>query len=107
MLYQFRGFHGYESHCDIQVNGNVVMCTELISNPGTSVTNFAENLATEVCNRSNIAPQDLIWIESYQRHGDYDYVTFEHDGRRFSSPNWKRITPDQANQIWTTGVLPW
>ncbi|QNR69744.1 hypothetical protein IAQ67_12465 [Paenibacillus peoriae] len=38
---------------------------ELPDNYGTSVTNFVENLATEICRVYSIPPKELIWIEHY------------------------------------------
>lgn len=43
----------------------MVIATELSDNPGVSVTNFAEGLATLVCRRFSIDPEKLIWIEHY------------------------------------------
>jgi hypothetical protein len=43
----------------------VVIATERPDNPGTSVTNAAEELASQVCQRFDIDPDKLVWIESY------------------------------------------
>jgi hypothetical protein len=42
----------------------VVVCTELPSNPGQSVTNAAEQIAAEVI-RAHLLPTPLVWIEHY------------------------------------------
>jgi hypothetical protein len=81
-----------------------VICTELGDNPGTSVTNFVEDLAGLVCTDYGINPQQLVWIEHYPpddakhglRHGQpsWDVVTFRvamTDGRQaaFEQPAWR------------------
>jgi hypothetical protein len=105
MIHLYKGFHGFDSHCDIQINGNVVIATELNSNKGTSVTNFAEYLATEICKKYNIPMEKLVWIEHYEAHGDYDLVTFTIDGDKFTSPKWTRISEEKAKQIFSAGKV--
>jgi hypothetical protein len=51
MRYNYEGFWGCDSCCDIEVHRRsdgkyVFIATEVPDNPGTSVTNFAEYLAT-------------------------------------------------------------
>jgi hypothetical protein len=59
-----------------------VIATELQDNPGTSITNIAEHLASHVCERFAIDPDKLVWIETYgypapgDRERTYDRVTF-------------------------------
>lgn len=108
-IYEYAGFHHREknSRCQLQINGNVVMVTELDDNPGTSVTNMAEQLATLICQEFSIDPASLIWIEHYPERGskydtypeDFDLVTFTWDGRRFIHPQWKRIIGEVAEKM--------
>ena len=70
----YRGFHGCDSWCDIEVVRvsdacTVVIVTEVDDNPGTSVTNMAEELATEVCKTFRISPHKLVWYEHYPAPG--------------------------------------
>ena len=49
-IYHYRGSRGCECKCGLSIvplkDGRVtVICTELPDNPGTSITNFAEDLA--------------------------------------------------------------
>jgi len=50
-------------------------------NPGASVTNVAEQLATCVCQHYGIQPADLVWIEHYPQcdvdHERFHLVTFK------------------------------
>jgi len=108
-LYHFEGFHGCQSECGLSVirlpdGRTAVICTELPNNKGTSITNFAEDLAGLVCTEHGINPAKLVWIEHYPpddsrtglRHGkpSWDLVTFAvalHDGKRvvFEQPQWR------------------
>jgi hypothetical protein len=62
----------------------VVIATELEDNPGMSITNAAEYVATQICRSLDIDPHKLVWIEHYGyvspmralRPRTYDRVTF-------------------------------
>jgi hypothetical protein len=108
--FAYCGFHGCPSVCglDIQPLANdrtVVICTELPDNPGTSVTNFAEDLATLVCRRFRIASDKLVWIEHYPpsaSHGpkaDWDRVEFSWDGDCFQQPRWRPMRSEDWKQL--------
>ena len=40
-------------------------------NEGTSITNLAEHLVTQVCQEFDIDPKTLIWIEHYPERGEW------------------------------------
>jgi|WetSurMetagenome_2_1015567.scaffolds.fasta_scaffold809015_1 hypothetical protein len=66
--FQYKGFGDCPSMYELEMHTTtggrtVVICSETNDNPGTSVTNFAEWLATLVCKRFTIAPEKLVWIE--------------------------------------------
>ena len=68
--FRFRGLHGCRSHCDLEIislddRRTVIIATERSDNPGTSVTNIAEVLATLVCAMLEVEPDRLVWIEHY------------------------------------------
>ena len=69
MIYDYKGFFGCACQCDIEVHRHtdfdVVVATEVPDNEGTSITNMAEQLATQVCKAFDIVPDRLIWIEHY------------------------------------------
>jgi hypothetical protein len=74
MRYDYQGFWS-NSFCDIEVHRRtdgkyVFVATELRDNPGTSVTNFAEHLATAMCKQHRLKPEDVIWIEHYPEAKD-------------------------------------
>ena len=112
--FEYRGFHGCPSVCDLDIrslaNGKtLVICTEVPDNRGTSVTNFAEELATLVCKQFGIVPDSLVWVEHYPRgvaHGrlpDWDLVTFTLAGDgtnfHFESPQWRPMRDEDWKQL--------
>ena len=98
MRYMNEYFNAH-SMCDIEIHGNVVVATELDDNPGTSITNAAEYLATSVCKEFNINPFDLIWIEHYLPNKiskeTYSMVTFCWIHGKFSHPVWGGLSEEE------------
>ena len=108
MLYEYTGFRNCSSKCDLEIlrrgQTTLVICTELADNPGTSVTNFADHLATRVCQADDtIDPTHLIWIEHYPERlagrwqepfpESWSLVTFSHRlGRVFRGPQWRHLS---------------
>lgn len=102
--YKYKGFGGCESVCNLEVYGNLVIATERGDNTGTAITNVAGQLATEICERFDIAPSKLIWVERYTANSYEDgdegdervsLVFFNLTGGthfqkdfRFSTPRW-------------------
>ena len=86
--FKYRDVWGREGHCDIEARklaaGRVgIIATERKDNPGMSITNAAEYVATAVCKHLGIYPQKLVWIEYYGYpppaglpKRTYDLVTF-------------------------------
>jgi len=75
MLYEYQGFWKCKAHCDIESctrpdGKRVFIATELPCNPGTSITNMAEELATAVRKMHGIFTDQFIWIEHYPAHQD-------------------------------------
>jgi hypothetical protein len=111
MRYNYKGFWGCDSCCDIEVHWRtdgkyVFIATEVPDNPGTSVTNFAENLATAMRRQHGLKPEDVIWIEHYpeaedRRRESFDLVRFAVEGDSFRSPVWTRITEQAVDELIT------
>ena len=108
MRYKYIGFWS-DSYCDIEAHRRsdgkyVFVATELPDNPGTSVTNFAEHLATAMCKQHHLKPEDVIWIEHYpeakdRRKESFDIVRFSVDEDAFRSPAWTRITEQAVGDL--------
>jgi len=103
-IFSYLGLGLYKSRCGLKIvreNDRVtVILTELPDNPGTSVTNCVEEIATQVYHRFlKGTPIDKIrWIEHYPPRGEweetFDEVSFDWDGETFSHPRWRRKTPE-------------
>lgn len=110
----FKGFFGCDSKCGvtiekIQFGGFVkpgetrekvkVILTELPDNPGTSVTNMVENLATMVYHQflEKVPVDNIQWIEHYpanarlREEASFSEVKMLWDDERFSHPEWKHL----------------
>ena len=101
-VYHYKGYHGCSSKCElnIYVRGDraVVMFTELPDNPGTSVTNMIEVLATQVYHErlKRYPIENIQFVECYPKSpsqlvSTYDLVKLKWTGLEFKSPAWKRI----------------
>ena len=110
MRYDYKGFWNCDSCCDIEVHRRsdgkyVFVATELRDNPGTSVTNFAEHIATAMRSRYGLKPEDVIWVEHYpeaknRRKEDFDLVHFlGMEGDSFRTPVWTRITEQAVDGL--------
>ena len=105
----YKGFWNCDSICGVEVYKKdktiVVVFTELDDNPGTSITNVIEHLATAFKNvfLKNVPREQIIWIEHYppnphvDRGDTYDQVDFSvslgSDGVTvvYKNPKWRRI----------------
>ena len=72
-----------------------------------SITNAVEDICFQVCERFEIPPNRLVWLEHYDRdeEDEWDMVTFAKTPPRapFGDPAWITMTP----QLWATlGLKP-
>jgi hypothetical protein len=115
-IFDFLGLHGQRARCqlmhiDIDHFSQVIIATELPDNPGASITNTAELLATQACEHLNLTFMNaytVTWIEHYPvRPGHsagaiipatYDLVVFKLQAGglerpwKFLAPTWRRMT---------------
>ena len=119
ITYAFTSQWGWVSKCRLEILNHegftLVIASELDDNPGVSVTNFAEHLATQVCLDCRIDPMKLVWVEHYPEAGKRPYFDPEHwDAATFTfdilhghflSPAWFRVTESQL-QAMRQGELP-
>jgi hypothetical protein len=96
----------------------VVVCTELVNNPGQSVTSAAERIAFEVIENFRL-PVPVVWIEQHEEGArgtdeepeTFDLVVFEDyrprdavdaiDGpvRVIGEPRWKALDRTSAERL--------
>lgn len=102
--YRFVAPNGKRSFCGLEIyeeskKSRRVVLIEKIDNYGMSITNAAEELATEIFNKflSDINPYKITWLEKYEKYEKYgkkdtvDQVIFEWEKNRFINPAWRRI----------------
>jgi hypothetical protein len=109
MRYNYKGFW-CDSVYDIEVNQRndgkyVFVVTEPPNNPGTSVTDYGEHLATAVRRQHGLKPADLIWIEHHLESKDHPAEVFNlvrflgMKGDSFRTPVWTRITEQAVEDL--------
>ncbi len=80
--------------------GMVLLASELADNPGPSITNSAEALATALAERYGIDAGRAVFIEHYdqasyrglRREPTFDAVSFTWAGGRALMPRWSRLS---------------
>lgn len=126
--FDFQGLHKCPSFCYIDIHRHEECVVVIATNPqdneegaGTSVTNYAEHIATEVCKSYDIPQDKLVWIEHYDyRNRSYrrtqeetwDLVSFKRERTPirgywdypsnemvFTSPKWQPLTVEQKDRI--------
>jgi hypothetical protein len=129
--YPYRWYWGEKATCRIRIYERpaytVVIATELAENPKTSITNFAEYLATMICAQYEILPERLRWIEHHPVQGargqffaSCDLVTFTFHPEpppwleepfwniayrqcpalvHFTDPQWKCLTKEEMEAL--------
>jgi hypothetical protein len=113
-IHTFTGLWNRPAKCRIRVyrlesGMTVVIATELPDNPGTTITNAAELLATEIRQRLVTAGEAMVWIEHYQERGvvngaptiqeTFDRVLFRWDGNRYDDPQWLPFSRKAVEQL--------
>ena len=75
----------------------IVVMTELKDNPGMSITNCVEHLATQIKQDflSKTISTEIVWIEHYPKSNSigesWDVVIMEWLGDKFGIASWKRL----------------
>lgn len=104
--YRFDGLFHTESVCQVDIFGfgtdcPTVILTELPTNPGISVTNAVERLATRIYREwfqpTGVNPKAIRWIDHYGRTPRFPEmwheVTFDFalDAHEYGVPRWRRM----------------
>jgi hypothetical protein len=123
--FRYRGYHGCPSRCRLRVfepnpdnaeetnTPTVVVFTELANNPGTSITNRIEHLATEVFKLLEKPPSGITVIEHYEDRAfignqplfkeEFDVVTLTWISclhcEGFIDPRWNPIAKAEVEEI--------
>lgn len=72
-----------------------IACLAVAGNPGVSITNAVEEICFQVCERFEIPPARLVWLEHYDGEQEWFWVTFESclPSSLFKNPTWAVMTP--------------
>ena len=114
--FHYRGLRNCACKCRIRwvlhEDKVVVILTELADNQGTSITNWAEWLAAEICRHFHFNPAQVIWIHHYQDHGSsgrgfpklpleehFDLMRFDLNDFVFSNPRWGYISKQDVEKM--------
>ncbi|WP_394885133.1 hypothetical protein [Clostridium butyricum] len=98
MFLFYKGFHN-TGICNIDKFGRVFLVTQDVSDyPCTSITNAAEVVAQAICEKYEIKPEELIFIEHYK--GDnYKLISFSIQNNKFIDPRWRRIELEELKSL--------
>lgn len=100
---RYNGIGGCAALCNVVIVAGkgraVVLFSERIDNPGTSVTNWFEKLATGVYRQHlrDFPPNAVRWLEHYPAEArsaaveTLDRVEMAWDGQVFGPPTWKYV----------------
>jgi hypothetical protein len=110
--FKFDGLWDVPSLCGIKVinkqENTIIIATELYDkNPGTSVTNFNTKLAALICQKKNLDPEKITFIEHTPDRGShmdiysetFDVVKMSYSDGKFSDPQWNRITKKAMDEM--------
>lgn len=110
---------GIEARCRLRVyqesGKTIFLLTELPENPGMSVTNAADQIATWLVADNNVKPENAIFIEHYpaddtRPQDTYDLINFtwgERQGKWYATiPQWRRLTLEEAEILTGANLSP-
>ncbi len=96
----------FASHCHLRILQNdqetLVIATEVNTNPGTSLTNAAEIIATNVVKRWQLDPTRTRFIEHYTPESfegadeEYKEVRFTWISQQADDPEWRMLSPQEV-----------
>ncbi len=106
-IFPYKPSHsGIHAKCRVRIYPPpVVVVTELPDNPGMSVTNYAEELATLILQEHGLDALRTVWIEHYpawaeeDRPETFDLVRFTWDGERYTRPEWRRLMLEEVERL--------
>lgn len=110
--YHFKGKWEAPSLCGLKVisrpGKTIVIGTNLYKrNPGTSISRWVAQLASDICHEYNVDLNQLVFIE---RNPDrksnldfyketFDLVEFTFAGNQLSNPKWKRLSKKEVDEL--------
>lgn len=73
----------------------VIACIQVPGNPGNSITNCAEYIFEQVCERFDLPRDKVVWLENYEYfdRDEWRLVRFSFASGSASDPEWTKLTP--------------
>lgn len=112
MLYDYKGTWDVPSRCGLKIvttpRQDVVIVTELYTeNPGTSVTEFCNKLATLILKEKGLDPERFCFIVRTPDNNSkmsfwnefFAQAHMEWDGEKFGKPRWEKLTKEYVDQL--------
>lgn len=92
--------------------GTIIIVTELATNPGLSITNAAEILASKIVKQFHLNPHTTRFIEHYgqesyeleegrERADTFDEVIFSWQGKQAMDPEWRPVHTEEITNLLT------
>lgn len=113
-FYDYKGLWDVPSRCGLKIvpraDADVVIATELYTNnPGTSVTEFCNRLATLIVKDKGLMPDRLMFIvrtPDNQSKMSFWNEFFAHaimawDGEKFGKPQWQKMSKEEVDALLT------
>ena len=111
-VYNFKGLWDLPSICGLKMvkkdDKTIVIATDLYdNNPGTSITEWNTKLAMELCNKFEINPKNIIFIEhtpekdtklEFNRE-TFFRVDFTLENNQFINPDWNQLTKEEVDKL--------
>lgn len=111
-IISYKGPHNHsEGLCGVSIfqassDIAVVVFTEFQQNPGTSVTNAVDVIASRVRRAfiSSVSPENIIWVERYEaadraqdlQSETFDLVGLSWTGNEYAAPHWRPVGRDRS-----------
>jgi len=106
LKFHYEGYNNCQSHCWVDIfflqkrnqhgHDTIVLFSAAQDNPGTSITNMSEYIATAICGTYDLDVTSTMFVECYPYYGEllsYDAIFYKYDvnENRFYSPEWKNL----------------
>jgi hypothetical protein len=112
LFYDFKGTWDVPSRCGLKMvkkaATDIVIATELyLENPGTSVTEFSNKLATLIVQDYDLDPTRCCFIVRTPENNSkltflnefFSRAHMEWDGQKFSKPRWEPLSKEQVDAL--------
>jgi len=111
-VYNFKGLWDLPSICGLKIvkkaEKPIIIATDLYEqNPGTSITEWNTKLAMEICEKFDLNPEKLVFIEhtpdkntklEFNRETFFQ-VSFTLENGKFVNPDWNQLTKEEVDKL--------